>query len=705
MKLAITKEIQETNERVELHCHSKAGGNATMYAGELLRYASMKNIPAIAITDRSNILAFAEIDSVCKCGDYTTRPIFGMEMLIRYTQGGDVYTLSILIRNETGKENLYRLITETADSSPYPVFEWDNLKKYREGLLLGSGAENGKLRLCARDGDDDEELRRIIEGLDYVEVLPYGCDRRINEKLIRIAEEADVPVVAVSDAHFLEAQDKKAWSVLNNTMDIPTNCHGVHLFSTEEMMSAFSYLPEKETRKIVLQNPMSIADMCESIRISPEKKMYPVIPDSKNRLRELCEEALKVKYNDARREEAKLYMDTELQGLENTGMEFALLQTKELMDMAGLRACDISLRGTGGGGMIVYLLGIGEVDPLKFRLVPERIFGLKNDKEIDIDINVPREMVYSIHKLMGKLEGVGMALDLGCTETIPYYAAEEIVDIYGQRSLTEEEREVICGKIVGNYTGKKRHPGGVLLYPEGCDPLKLMPVQKLPGFGEVGYFDHFYFDKVYKTDVLGHGLLDALRSLSERCGVDLVDVPNQSDEVMTLFAPDANGEVTGCVDLPEFRSDDTQKMVALLKPQSFDDLVKISALSHGTGVWEENGKDLIVKHGLGLNDIIGSRDDVYDHLRAWGMDRVRAYEFSEMVRKGQGASKRPVWVKRKGELVEAGIPEWYIESCEKIRYLFPRAHCISYMFMTLRLAWFKLHFPNEFASVMAEYEI
>ena len=689
--------------RIELHCHSKSGGNATMYAGELIRYASMQGMPAIAITDRSSIRAFPEIESTCELKEYTTKPIYGMEMLVRETPDGDIYTISILVRNETGKENLYRMISEAEGNT---VFDYKKLMENREGLLLGSGAENAKLRLRAKDGATDEELKEIIRTLDYVEVLPYDWDKHINKKLIKLCDEEDVPVVAVSDAHYLREEDRDAWKAVNLTVSPVRNMYGVHLYSTEEMVTAFSYLSAESAKKIIIDNPYKIAEMCEEISISPKEKIYPYIPDADERIRDICKKKLEEKYDEEEREKAKAYLETELTALRNTGMAFHLLQTKELMDKCALRSCDVSLRGTGAGSMVCFLMGISELDPIRYHLSPEMIYGQHNDRCIDVDINIPHSMLSMAHKKMRELEGVGKALEVGCEVSVSDYRAYEILDNFETEEscwMDDEEHERLSGKIIGNYTGIERHPGGVLLFPEGYDHTKIMPTWKLPD-GEVSYFEFYHFPGILKADVLGHMQLDALKKLSEKTGVDLQTVPERYDGAMKLFKPDKNGDINGCIDLPGFKTEQIREMIAVLNPKSFDDLVKVSALAHGTGAWIENGEELVRNKGIALKDLIATRDDIMDQLMMWGMERTEAYEIAEVVRKGIAKHRRELWKKKKEAMEKAHVPNWFIGSCDKISYLFPRAHAISYMFMTMRLAWFKINYPKEYVAVAQEFD-
>ena len=293
-------------ERIELHCHTKSGGNATMYPGELLRHASKMFMPAIAVTDTSHIFAFPEMQSVCCREEYITRYIYGMEALVRYKDDA-VYTLTALIKNETGKENIYELMSNVKFGDNRPVFDYDLFFGLREGLLIGSGAENGQLRLSARQKASDEVLNKIMDTLDYVEVLPFECDEEINKRLIELAEKKGKTVVAVSDAHFLTEKDRVPWKVVNKMLADSFNKHGVHLLSTEEMLDAFSYLPEDKAREIVIDNTYKIADQCEEITVVPRRVKEPEVLNAPERLRDICYKALDLYYGDEDRIPAGFY--------------------------------------------------------------------------------------------------------------------------------------------------------------------------------------------------------------------------------------------------------------------------------------------------------------------------------------------------------------------------------------------------------------
>lgn len=357
---------------------------------------------------------------------------------------------------------------------------------------------------------------------------------------------------------------------------------------------------------------------------------------------------------------------------------------------------------------MLYLLNITEIDPLKYDLKTEIIFGMKGEREIDIDIKVPTCRQKEVIKEVSHLSGVEAAVHVGSFQGVSQSMAKVIAEDYIEDTghYPSEEKWIEAeSKLSGNYRCRGEDAGGMIVFPKGYDYKKISPWSTSSDGTPILYYSYFFIDySVLKLDVIGHDTPEMLIRLSELTGVDLADVPIESKEVLDLFVTDESGDATMCADLPEFYSERVRKIVSKLKPASFTDLVKICALSHGTGCWEGNGEILVEEKGLGLKDIIGSRDDVFGYILSLGMDRKTAYEISEAVRKGIILhSKNAKWQKWKKELIQNGAGDWFLWSCEQIRYIFPKAHAVSYMIMTMRMGWFKVHYPKEFNIIMDQY--
>lgn len=694
-------------KRIELHCHSKAGGNSSMYPGEILKYLSECGMSAFAITDESGIYAYPELEMVWETGYYSARPIYGMEARIDGIVEGKCDSISVLVKNEIGKKALYRLFSDEKSEEVHPVFTLDKFIENREGLLLGSGTEGSRVYKLARSGAGDDVLKDELCLYDYIEVLPHKEYEAANKRIIALSDELQIPVVAVSDARYRDEIGKKVLTIMNywNNGGILSDCH---FWSTEEMLAAFDYLPESKAYEIVVENTHLIAERCETVSICPKEKYYPKVKDAGKRLRERCYAAISGKYTE-NLDEVKSRLEWELAALEKTETESYLLQIAELLEKAGLRAGDLSLRGCAVGSLVVYLLGIGNVDPFQYGLMPEMIFGADGQREIDIDINVPESRQLEIISKVAELEGIGNYVWAGTACSISYRPAQAMIEKYMADTGVFFEDSVINEiqwKIEGNLARRGIHPGGVVIFPEGCDYMELMPVLRVAEGFETTYFDYHSMARPFiKFDLLNHSVPDMLLRMSKMTGVDLDAVPVDSEEVLDLFQPDEEGKVAGCADLPEFKSEIVRNIIALLKPESISDLAKISAIVHGTGAWQNNAEILVKEKGLGINDIIATRDDVFDYNLALGIDRMTAFQIAEAVRKGiVSRGKNVKWQNWKKILLEASAPDWYIWSCEQIKYLFPRAHALSYVLMNMKLGWFKVHYPDAFVQVMKEYE-
>lgn len=396
------------------------------------------------------------------------------------------------------------------------------------------------------------------------------------------------------------------------------------------------------------------------------KKMYPVIPDAAERLRKLCFEALEDKYDENKKEAARGYLEKELHALDLTGGHFIFLQIIELMQKAGLRKYDILIRGTAAGSMVAYLLDISEVDPLRFDLKPETIYLNHLNREIDIDLNIPAGKYDETHAMLKTLEGVGRAID---------------IEVGGEKA-------------------------GTYLLPKDCDPSGLISVQKLPNGDEKVCYDSYNITpQLYKADLIAGERQEALRQLAAVTGVDPADVPYDDDEVIAMFVAGESSGSGSLIDLPDLASERVRDMIKKLRPESFDDLVKFYSLAYGTDVWEDNGEKLADENGIGIRELISNRDDVSDYLISLGFDRMKAFDISEYLRKGKARLMRPEWSGYKKEMLGAGVPEWYVGSCEKIRYLFPRAHAAAYMIKIMRQAWYRLRYPGDYRIAAEKYEL
>ena len=734
--------------RVELHCHSKYSEmDGVASPKEILDYADWHGIPAVAITDHGGVLAFPEMDEEQERGKHFARPIYGMEAYVvdDVTQilsgASPIYHLTILIQNEVGRKNLYRLITESDElrKKSKRRIPLSHLLAAREGLLLGSACEAGRLFMAAKSGASDEELKEIAGIYDFIELQPDGNNiflfeadvpeitnigqlHEVNRRIIAIADELGIPVVATSDAHYLEKEDKLAREVLHHYLGYaPDTTTDLHFRTTEEILSEFAYLGEEKAYEIVIGNTNRIAEECRLDRALNPKKAYPVSTEADlQKLKAICLDAIPQKYDtEELRQEALSRVNWELTAIQNTGMAFLFHMIRDILKENGLRDCDISLRGAAGSSEVAYLCGISGVDPIRHHLSPEFAFGIDQNKEIDIDINVPASKHAAVLRSVEKMKGLSSAYRAGCVGTVSEGKAEGMILLYEDDFDIREgviDHDRVRSQLTGIFSSEDVHPGGMICIPEDVDIFDYTPYTVTEDGSKRTYFDyHDLWKQLFKVDLLAHDTPERLMRLAEITGVDLASIPMEDDKVLSLFIVDEEtGEASGCRDLPEFRKEFCQKVLEAVKPTSFEDLVKLLGLYHGANTWTDNAERLIadgmitgtITAGSTAKEILGCREDVFDYCLSIGIDRSTAYRIAEDVRMGRvnsGRSKN--WLEWEQLLLEHGAPDRIIWSMQQIRYMFPRAHAVSYMQMTWKLAWFKIYYPEEYeAETKAYYE-
>lgn len=724
--------------RVELHCHSKYSPNEGIAAIEQIHaYAKKNHISAVAITDHGEIAAFPEMELEMKKFPDGPHFIYGMEAYMvvdcvnQYEKANDInhcfeYHATILVKNEIGKKNLYKLVTlsHAKHQKKYPRIAMSEFLEHREGLLLGSGCENGMLFKVALEYKDEEDLSKIAKRYDFIEVQPLSVlkymtkDKHSDEellnatrRLISLGEKLNIPVVATSNAHYLRPEDALVWEIMREADGNVGISDGtdLHFRTTKEMMAEFDFLPKEKAYEIVVENPAKIAEQCELLRIRPMENHYPSCEGDFETLCSICMDSLEEKYGDD--EAAMRRLTLELKSIKKTGTAFAFLLVRELLQKNELSAADISIRGTAGGSIVMYLTGISEIDPMKYHLQHETVFGCKGDKKIDIDMNLPADIREQVFKSTESLSRVGKALRAGTKVTLSENNATRMIrryEIEHDCTFDEDTRASIKYQLFNAYLDMGKHPGKVLLSKEGFDVESITPFCGNNGLGaslEISYFDGYFLDSyLYSLDLLEHSDLTRLRMFSQRTGVMLADVPTDSEEALDVFRVDPMTDYPkDCKEFSEFGDKGIQKMMRILKPDSFDDLVKILGLVHGTGTWNDNVVKNVADGKVTIKDIIASRDDIFDYCISIGIKRKEAYNIMEYVRKGGASCNRcGIWSVYKDELLEHGASDWLVDSLEKIRYLFPRAHAISYVMVAMRLAWFKVHYPVEYKTVMQE---
>jgi len=534
-----------------------------------------------------------------------------------------------------------------------------------------------------------------------------------------------------------------------------------YFMTTNEMLKEFEFLGEEKAYEIVVTNSNKVADMFGEVEIVKPGLNPPRMENSVQIIKDtVYGNATKI-YGDPLPELIATRLDKELTGIINGGYDVIYLIAQRLVEDSNAHGYIVGSRGSVGSSLVATFCGITEVNPLPPHYVcpnckksiftdeegnpynlkygsgfdmPERtcecgalmkrqgqdipfetFLGFNADKTPDIDLNLASEYQSQSHEYTKVLFGEDHVYRAGTVSTIAEKTAYGFVKIYAEdKGITMRSAEI--ERLAKGITGVKRtsgqHPGGIIVIPDYKDVYDFTPYQYPAENTEATWYTtHFEFhdieENVLKLDILGHDDPTVLKYLGDDVGVDINDIPLDDRGVLSLFnSPDALGVTkeeincnTGVLGIPEFGTNFVMRMLEEVKPTKFADLIKISGLSHGTDVWNGNARDLIVNGTCKFEEVIGCRDDIMIYLIKCGIDNGQAFKMSEFIRKGKTAKEPDKWVEFKEIMKTHNVPDWYIKSCEKIKYMFPKAHASAYVINGFRVAWFKLYHPLNYYRV------
>ena len=575
----------------------------------------------------------------------------------------------------------------------------------------------------------------------------------LNRRIVQMGEELGKPVCATCDVHFLNPEDEVYRRILmaGQGFSDADQQAPLYLRTTEEMLKEFEYLGPDKAEEVVITNTRMIADMCERIAPVRPDKCPPVIEDSDETLRKICYDKAHEMYGENLPEIVTARLEKELHSIISNGFAVMYIIAQKLVWKSNEDGYLVGSRGSVGSSFVANMAGITEVNSLSphylcphchyndfdseevkkfsgmagcdmpdrncpkcgtpmtkqgFDIPFETFLGFKGDKEPDIDLNFSGEYQSKAHDYTEVIFGKGQTFRAGTIGTLADKTAFGFVKrYYEERGIHKRNCEI--DRIVQGCVGVRRttgqHPGGIVVLPIGEEIYSFTPVQRpandMTTSTVTTHFDYHSIDhNLLKLDILGHQDPTMIRMLQDLTGLDPVnDIPLDSPEVMSLFQntsalgitpDDIGGCKLGALGIPEFGTDFAMQMLLDAKPKYFSDLVRIAGLAHGTDVWLGNAKDLILSGQATIQTAICCRDDIMVYLIQMGLEEGLSFTIMESVRKGKGLKTE--WIE---EMKAHNVPQWYIDSCLKIKYMFPKAHAAAYVMMAWRVAFCKVFYP------------
>ncbi len=575
--------------------------------------------------------------------------------------------------------------------------------------------------------------------------------REHNRSIVALGEKLGKPVVATTDAHYDEPESAIYRNILLAGMGFKDaeNGQGLYMRTTDEMMEEFRYLGEETAYKVVIENTNLIADMIDgSILPVPKGKFPPKIDGAEETLRETCMEKAYSIYGNPLPPEIGQRLETELNSIIGNGYAVMYVSAQMLVHKSNADGYLVGSRGSVGSSFAATMAGITEVNPLDPHYIcpnckkliwgdkqlydcgidmPEMdcpvcgapmnrdgytipfatFLGFNGDKEPDIDLNFAGEYQATAHKYVGEIFGEKNVFKAGTVGTV----AEKTAYGYVMKYADEFNRPINkfeADRLTQGCTGVKRttgqHPGGIIIVPDDHEIYEFCPVQHPANDVKsdiiTTHFDYHKIDEnLLKLDILGHNIPSMIRQLQDMTGIDPMKADLTDRKVLSIFngieALDIKNPdykyTHGSYAIPEFGTSFVRQMLDDTKPDKFADLVRISGFSHGTDVWLNNAQDYIRSGTATMREVISTRDDIMNYLILKGIENKTSFQIMEDVRKN-----RPLKEEQLAVMKEHGVPDWYIDSCIKIQYMFPRAHAVAYVMMSFRMAWYKVYYPVEF---------
>lgn len=788
-------------KRVELHMHTSLSEmDAISSPTSLVKRAAKWGHKAVAITDHGVVQALPEACKAAKsagikllCGmegylvDDEKYPDFMNMKLKDFPR----YHIIFLIRTLAGRKVLYKHISKSNIEyfKNRPLILKSALKEHRDGIIIGSACEQGELYQAILHGKSDEELEKIADFYDYLEIQPNGNNafmlrsnkeiheqireeedlNNINRKILAIGDKLGKLTVATGDVHFLDKKDAKFRAIIMASKGFEDADMQPPLYfkTTNEMLEDFAYLGDR-AKEVVVDNPNKIADMIDDDIVPiPPGTFQPHIDGADDELTDICWKTAKEKYGDPVPEYVASRLQRELDSIIKHGFGVLYVIAKRLVKNSEEHGYLVGSRGSVGSSFVAHMACISEVNPLAphyvcpkckhsefiqdgsvgsgFDLPPkdcpnchipmnrdgheipfETFLGFDGDKEPDIDLNFSGDYQSQSHRFTEELFGKSHVFKAGTMATVAEKTAFGYVIKYlEERGLDGSTPKAEIERLKDGCTGIKRttgqHPGGMVVVPDEYEVEDFTPIQYPSNDKSKGtYTTHFDFknalhDTLLKLDELGHDVPTLYKFLEDATGIPVMDVDLCDPKLYQMItstepigvSPEDIDCPTSTLSIPEMGTPFVLGMLMEAQPKTFSDLLQISGLSHGTDVWLGNAQELIKNGVCTISDVIGCRDGIMTYL----LHKAEAYEqrtgkpsplskkdcfkIMEYTRKGKAPKELPPYEEA---MKEVGVEQWYIDSCYKIKYMFPKAHAAAYVIAALRLGWYKIYYPLQYYS-------
>ena len=739
------REDTANTKRVELSLHTEYSEmDSTANIRSAILQAAAWGHAAIAVTDHGTTQAFPDAYSLGQ--KYGIKVIYGVDAY--YINDVDsivldkIYHLTLLVRNRVGLKNLYELVSKSYFSfhKKHPCICKSLLLNHKDGLIIGSAGDDGEIFDCLENADltNAEKLSSLY---DYLEVRPVcACKQQINLQIAELASRLSKPVVATGNVHYINPEDRAARDVLLFAKEgAQTDEAALYFKTTNEMIEEFSYLG-KYCEKAVITNPLLLADTCDSIELFEQGMVRPSIENSKEDLKQLCDARVHKLYGKILPQCVQDRLDWELAHILSNGFDFEYMLAHQLVSRANQQDLPTITRGGACASLVSYLLGISRINPLPphyrcpncmhtefvdtvsngndlpdmtcplcgkqlskegYAIPVEAFLALDGDRLPDIDPVFPGDYHKSAENHLREIFGPNHVFRGGQVFSFSHRAAIFHTKKYCEEhhiEMSDEERERIADLLVGVKRDDSCVPGKYVILPSDQELTDYCPSQRNSRYDPRPMAQFKMFDMygtVCTQDFFCNSTLTKLYELEELTNVKAADIPLNDPLVLQMFA---NGDFED--DFFEFGVWVKQNILGICQPKSFAEFVKISGFSHGTGVWKDNA-ELLLKNGTAeLSELVTHRDDIFLYLLGKGVPRKEAFRLMEATRKG--AIKAGCVKGYREMLARYDIPAWYVESLEKISYLFPKAHSAEYVTLAFQLAWYKVHYEEEYITAKAK---